>query len=119
MTVLAKMIASDKLLVRFVEGDEFRNLMSVACPRFKIPSRWTISRDIFNIYVEEILNLKKKIKLNCQRVCLTTNSWTSFQRINYVCITAHFIDNEWKLHKKVLAFVPISSHRGKFITKTL
>ena len=119
MTVLAKMIASDKLLVRFVEGDEFRNLMSVACPRFKIPSRWTVSRDIFNIYVEEILNLKKKIKLNCQRVCLTTNSWTSFQRINYVCITAHFIDNEWKLHKKVVVFVPISSYRGEFIAKVL
>ena len=34
-------------------------------------------------------------------------------------IIAYFIDNEWKLHKKVLAFVLISSHRGEFIAKAL
>ena len=113
------MIALDELPIRFVEGDGFRNLMSVACPRFKIPSRWTVSRDILNIFVEERLNLKNFFKSNCQRVCLTTDTWTSIQRINYMCITAHFINNEWKLHKKVLAFVPISSHRGEFIAKAL
>ena len=76
-SALAKMIALDELPIRFVEGDGFRNLMSVACPRFKIPSRWTVSRDIFNIFVEERLNLKKNFKSNCQRVCLTTDTWTS------------------------------------------
>ncbi|KAG8644083.1 hypothetical protein MANES_11G097150v8 [Manihot esculenta] len=35
---------------------------------------------------------------NCQRVSLTTDTWTSLQRINYMCITAHFIDNDWN-HK--------------------
>ena len=30
-SALAKMIALDELPIRFVEGDEFRNLMSVAC----------------------------------------------------------------------------------------
>ena len=76
-SALAKMIALDELPIRFVEGDGFRNLMSIACPRFKIPSRWTVSRDIFNIFVEERLNLKKIFKSNCQRVCLTTDTWTS------------------------------------------
>ena len=111
------MIASDELPIRFVEGDGFTNLMSVACPRFKIPSRWIVSRDIFNIFVEERLNLKKNFKSNCQRVCLTTDTWTSIQRINYMCIIAHFIDNEWKLHKKVLAFVTISSHRVSLLLR--
>ena len=36
-----------------------------------------------------------------------------------MCIAAHFIDNEWKLNKKILAFVPISCHRGEYIAKTL
>ena len=73
-SALAKMIALDELPIKFVEGDGFKNLMSVACPRFKIPSRWTVSRDIFNIFVEERLNLKNFFKSNCQRVSLTTNS---------------------------------------------
>lgn len=29
-----------------------------------------------------------------------------------MCLTAHFIDNDWKLHKKILNFCPISSHKG-------
>ena len=36
-TALAKMIASDELPIRFVEGDGFRNLMSVAMPSFQNP----------------------------------------------------------------------------------
>ena len=36
-----------------------------------------------------------------------------------MCITTHFIDNEWKLHKKILAFVHVSSHKGEFIAKVL
>ncbi|KAJ9544820.1 hypothetical protein OSB04_024527 [Centaurea solstitialis] len=50
---------------------------------------------------------------------ITTDTWTSVQRINYMCITAHFIDAEWKWHKKIISFVPIQSHKGESITKAL
>ena len=73
-TALAKMIASDELSVRFLEGEGFRNLMNLACPRFKIPSKWIVSKDIFNIYVEERIKLKTFFKSNYQRVCLTIDS---------------------------------------------
>ena len=36
---LAKMIATDELPIRFVEGEGFSKFMSVACPHFKFPSR--------------------------------------------------------------------------------
>ena len=36
-----------------------------------------------------------------------------------MCITAHFIDDEWKLHKRILSFVPVTSHRGEYIAKVL
>ncbi|KAM3324063.1 hypothetical protein P3S67_005214 [Capsicum chacoense] len=29
-----------------------------------------------------------------------------------MCLTAHFIDRNWKLHKRVINFCPISSHKG-------
>ncbi|WOG90846.1 hypothetical protein DCAR_0310092 [Daucus carota subsp. sativus] len=32
-----------------------------------------------------------------------------------MCLTAHFIDKDWKLHKKILNFCPIFSHKGKAI----
>lgn len=32
-----------------------------------------------------------------------------------MCLTAHYIDNDWKLNKKIINFCPISSHRGRDI----
>ncbi|XP_019158337.1 PREDICTED: zinc finger BED domain-containing protein RICESLEEPER 2-like [Ipomoea nil] len=97
----------------------FRKFIMVACPRFKIPSRWTISRDINLIYEEERLKLKCVFRGNTQRVSITTDTWTSIQRINYMVVTAHFIDEEWKLNKKIISFVPIISHKGEAVAKVL
>ncbi|XP_019198271.1 PREDICTED: zinc finger BED domain-containing protein RICESLEEPER 2-like [Ipomoea nil] len=116
---LAEMIILDELPFRIVEGQGFRKFVFVCCPRFKIPSRWTISRDIFKIFSDERLNLKKFFRTSSQRVSITTDTWTSVQRINYMCITAHFINSEWKLQKKIISFVPIYSHKGESIAKAL
>ena len=106
------MLVIDELPLKFVEGEEFRHLMYVACPRFWMPSRWTITRDCFEFYIAKKNKLKDLFKSTNHRVCLTTNTWSSLQRINYMCLTTHFIDNEWKLHKKIINFYPISSHKG-------
>lgn len=36
-----------------------------------------------------------------------------------MCITTHFIDDQWKLNKKIISFVPISYHKGEHIAKAL
>ena len=56
---------------------------------------------------------------NCQRVCLTTDTWTSIQNVNYMVLTAHFIDNDWKLQKRILNFCTISSHKGDDIARSI
>ncbi|EOY21887.1 Uncharacterized protein TCM_014044 [Theobroma cacao] len=53
------------------------------------------------------------------KMCLTTNTWISIQRINYICLITHFIDNDWKLQKRILNFCPITSHKGKAISKAI
>lgn len=116
---LVKMIIIDGLPFRFVEGRGFKQFNEDACPRFKIPSRWTVNRDIFAICFEEKTNLRKLFKSSTQRISLTTDTWTSVQRISYMCITAHFIDDEWKLNKKFISFVPIYSHKGECIAKSV
>jgi hypothetical protein len=34
-------------------------------------------------------------------------------------LTAHFIDENWKMHKRILNFCPITSHRGEVIGKKI
>jgi hypothetical protein len=67
-------------------------------PRFNMPSRVTIQRDCLKLYEEEKVYLKAL--MSGQRICLTTDTWTSIQNLNYMCVTAHFIDCDSVLHKK-------------------
>ncbi|KAL0537694.1 hypothetical protein IC582_026679 [Cucumis melo] len=34
-------------------------------------------------------------------------------------LTTHFIDSDWKLHKRILSFSPIENHKGDTIRKTI
>ena len=48
---------------------------------------------------------------------LTIDTWTSIQNVNYMVLTAHFIDRDWKLHKRIINFSQIENHRGETIGK--
>ncbi|XP_050232973.1 zinc finger BED domain-containing protein RICESLEEPER 3-like [Mercurialis annua] len=64
---LAYMIIVDELPLGFVEGVGSKKLMLAACPRFKITSRWTVTRDCFKMYEEQRLKLKLFLKNHRQR----------------------------------------------------
>ncbi|CAI0448983.1 unnamed protein product [Linum tenue] len=110
---LARMIVIDEMPFRTVDGEGFRNYSMTFQPKFSLPSRKTVQRDFFKIYEEEKAKLKSM--LHSQRVCLTTDTWTSVQNLNYMCLTSHWIDDKWKLHKRVLSFPTIANHKGETI----
>ncbi|KAG6631959.1 hypothetical protein CIPAW_13G125100 [Carya illinoinensis] len=113
---LTEMIIVDELPFRFVEGEGFRKFMLVVCPKWVgIPSRWTIAKDCFNLFISEKIKLKSALR--GQRISLTTDTWTSVQNLNYMCLTAHFIDDDWKLHKRILSFSLVENHKGDTLGK--
>jgi len=114
---IGKMIILDELPFNFVENQGFKSFCQVMQPRFDIPSRLMIWRDCLKIYVDEKEKLKKALK--DQRLCLTTNTWTSIQNINYMCLTAHWIDEGWNLNKEILNFCQVSTHKGETIGQAI
>ena len=116
---LAHMIIVDELPFKSLQREGFKKFLCVAYPRFKLPSRTTLTRDCFELYMKEKQSLTLFFRNHCQRVSITTDAWTSIQQINYMCITAHFIDDQWKLHKKIISFVPITSHKVEYIAQAL
>jgi hypothetical protein len=52
-------------------------------------------------------------------ICITIDTWTSIQNLNYMCVTAHFINGDWMLHNKIIKFCLISNHSGDTIEKML
>lgn len=62
---IAYMLIVDELPFKHVEGKGFQHVMRTACPSFKIPSRWTITRDCYQLYLDEKIKLKQVLKNNC------------------------------------------------------
>ncbi|KAG2701078.1 hypothetical protein I3760_06G027500 [Carya illinoinensis] len=113
----AKFFIRCELPFRLVEDDGFIEFMADVESRFTLPSQTTLQRDCIKLYREEKIKLKKL--LGGQRIYLTTDTWTSVQNMSYLCITAHFIDCNWRLHKKILKFCQIPDHKGETIGRVL
>ena len=80
-------------------------------------------KDCSQLYSSEKI-LKNILTKTSQKVCLTTYMWTSLKNLNHMVLIAHFIDDEWKLQKKILNFCQILNHNkgntiGKIIEKCL
>lgn len=80
-----------------------------------IPSQFTISGDCLKLFDEEKKMLKKVLRSH--QACLTTDNWASVQNLNYMCLTARWIDNDRKLNKRNIEFCQVSNHKGETIGK--
>ena len=92
---LASMIICDELPFRVVEGERFKDYSRLLEPRFVIPSRIIVWRDCMKLFMENKKLLKNHLKN--EHLCLTTDTWSFVQNYNYMCLTAHLIDQDWKL----------------------
>ncbi|CAD5324621.1 unnamed protein product [Arabidopsis thaliana] len=110
-----KMIIMDELPFSFVENDGFKHFCEMVVPWFTIPSRRTITRDAVGLYRAEKTALKTILSRNRQAMSFTTDIWTSITTLSYMVVTAHFIDMDWQLHRRIISFSPIPDHKGKTI----
>ncbi|KAF7807266.1 zinc finger BED domain-containing protein RICESLEEPER 2-like [Senna tora] len=93
---LAEFVICDEQPFRVVEGHEFRKYSIRLEPRFPVPSRVTVARDCYKLFIEESKKLKAFLKKS-----------------------SHFIDENWRLQKRILNFCIIENHRGDTIGKAI
>nr|GEW41572.1 hypothetical protein [Tanacetum cinerariifolium] len=91
--------------------------MKAVCPSVHIPSHEAIYADCVQLFMDEKLKLKSFNKSINSRVCLTLDTWTPSQYVNYLCINAHFIDDSWDKHKKIPSFTTLYSDEGEEMGK--
>ena len=95
----------------------FQLFYVVGIPLFNVSSRRELVRTFLNMYEEWKTSLKKN--LSGHKICLTTDTWTRTQNINCMVLTAHFIDDEWNMHKRIINFCVIPNHYGTKIAKLI
>ncbi|KAG4137558.1 hypothetical protein ERO13_D07G078850v2 [Gossypium hirsutum] len=90
---------------RTVEEPAFRYMMRIASLNFKNISRHTAARDVLMYYAKERDRVKEELAKAPGLICLTSDNWNSeHTNDEYICITAHWVDKDWKLQKRIIRF---------------
>ena len=95
---LALMIIVHEYPLSMVDHVGFKKFCAALQPLFKVVSRNTIRKDIFTMYELQKENMVKYFRKLSSRVAVTTDLWTAnHQKKGYMAVTAHFLDDDWKL----------------------
>ena len=93
------MIMVHELPFAFIEYELFNLLMKTVSPHYQQISRAIIKTDCWTSYEVEKKRLNGLLK-TVDRISITTDMWKSGQKIQYMVLTAHFVDSDWKLQKE-------------------
>ena len=105
--MLAEAIIKHNLPFNFVEYEGIRKVFSYLNSDVKHISKNTSKVDILKLYKKEKDDVKNKLKSIPGRICLTSDLWTSIISEGYICPTAHYVDENWKLKNIILNFCHI------------
>jgi hypothetical protein len=95
---LALMIIVHEYPLSMVDHEGFKRFCAALQPASNVVSRNTIRKDIFDMYQVQKQSMVNYIKKLSSRVAVTTDLWTAnHQRKGYMAVTAHFLDDDWKL----------------------
>ncbi|XP_017467285.1 PREDICTED: zinc finger BED domain-containing protein 1-like [Rhagoletis zephyria] len=120
---VVKMIVREYHPFSVVEDPEFKTLVHMLNPSYKLPTRKTVSSSLMQaIYNETVMTVKARLS-RAFAVCLTMDGWTSRAQDNFIGVTAHYIaddNNRMSLESDLLTCVSYSErHTADNITKKL
>ncbi|CAO2034924.1 unnamed protein product [Urochloa humidicola] len=87
---------------------------------FRVRDSQTMQNDCLKKYEEMKKELQVELQSLDSRVCLTSDIWTSSQNLQYMAVTAHYIDAEFKIKKKIIRFKKLEyPHTGYAIKEEI
>ncbi|KAK9136106.1 hypothetical protein Syun_015436 [Stephania yunnanensis] len=101
---MAMIVIMHELPFTFVDYEYVKYSYTSLVPEIKCVSRNTVKADILKIYKREKRKLFNSLQSLPGRVCLTSDMWTSITSDGYITLTAHYIDEDWVLQKRILNF---------------
>ncbi|KAL2934577.1 putative AC transposase, partial [Bienertia sinuspersici] len=88
-----------------VDEPGFKHMISIACSNYNVLSKHTIRRDALKYYEEEWKIVMSDLQNSIGRISFTSDNWRNdHTQDEYICITANWIDTNWKLQKRIIKF---------------
>lgn len=106
--LVAKYFISAEIASRKAEDPAGKEMINYCQPSFRVVGRQSVWADCLLLYEEEKLMLTEQFSKLKSHVSLTADLWSSNQNLGYLGVTAHFINEEFELQKKIIAFKKIS-----------
>jgi hypothetical protein len=103
-TLLKNFVIHGNHSLHIVEEEHFQKLISALNGNYILPSRYTLTKGIQNLFKDkkhEVINLIKSSKY---KLSLTFDFWTSVTNKPYIVVTAHFMTREGKLMSMIIEF---------------
>ncbi|KAL0655624.1 hypothetical protein Bca4012_076208 [Brassica carinata] len=118
---MSEIIIYHDLPFKYVEYEKVRERDRFLNPDVQHICRQTAASDVYKRYEIEKAKLIEVLGKHKGRVCFTADLWTARSVVmGYICITAHYIDENWRLNNKILAFCNIKPpHTGEVIARTV
>ncbi|KAK8936844.1 hypothetical protein KSP39_PZI012699 [Platanthera zijinensis] len=109
--VVAEWVLMHEISFSMVEDKGFNRMMRCAQPLWEHISRFKVKKDCVTIYNNEKAKLKRLLDATSKMSLTTDLRKSKNQKMEYMVITVHFIDSNWKLQKRVLSFVHVPPPR--------
>lgn len=101
---------------KMVEHEFFVDFIKSMRPAFSFKSRTTTRKEIMEMYLVEKKKLFEQLKHLCCRFSATMDMWTSNQNKGYMCITIHWIDDDWHMQKRIICLPHVKGrHKGQVL----
>ncbi|XP_074037291.1 E3 SUMO-protein ligase ZBED1-like [Leptinotarsa decemlineata] len=111
---LMQLFIKDFQPLSIVEDDGFKEFVQALNPSYQLPSRKTVSTSFLNGSYEQIYNEMKHLMKMSKAVTLTTDCWTSRNTENFLAVTAHFINKNFRLKSVLLECISFGErHTGE------
>ncbi|KAK9985099.1 hypothetical protein SO802_034624 [Lithocarpus litseifolius] len=118
--MLVEAIIKHNLPFSFVENEGIRKVFNYLNSDVKHIFMNILKANVLKLYKKEKVDVKKKLKSIPDRICLTSDLWTSVTSEGYICLTAHYVDENWELKNIILNFCPMPpSHTGTLLTEKI
>ncbi|VAH52231.1 hypothetical protein VPH35_031636 [Triticum aestivum] len=104
---IARLITLHGYPLSIVENEDMRRILKNISPMTNKVSLSDMEEHLLALFQKKKINVKDEIALTSQRISLSASIWTHDgpePAVNYLCLTAHFITEDWKIHRLVIKF---------------
>jgi hypothetical protein len=101
---LVRKLAIHGYLPSMMDHGGLRKSVGFLNPTVKIPSYADLMSTFLDVFDNEKAKLKEKFAALCSRVCLSVYVWHYDPISAFLCLSVHYIDDEWERHQKIITF---------------